>query len=99
MLGERIYKLIINVFSVVMLFKIMLQEDCEFMDIRIGGNQERPLFYKNYPCQKIPAHLDGFLVFKYSYLVFELGYTLLMHRARADFPEYMLHHLMTWALC
>lgn len=38
MLGERILKLIINVFCVGSLFKIMMQPDCDFMDIRIGGN-------------------------------------------------------------
>lgn len=38
MLGERIFKLIVNVFCVGSLFKIMMQPDCDFMDIRIGGN-------------------------------------------------------------
>jgi TLC domain len=35
---------------------------------------------------------------KLSYHLYELGYTLVMHRARPDFPEYVLHHLMTWSL-
>lgn len=38
MLGERVFKLIINVFCVGSLFKIMMQPDCDFMDIRVGGN-------------------------------------------------------------
>jgi hypothetical protein len=38
MLGERIFKLLINAFCVGSLFKIMMQTDCDFMDIRIGGN-------------------------------------------------------------
>jgi hypothetical protein len=38
MLGERVFKLIVNVFCVGFLLKIMMQPDCDFMDIRIGGN-------------------------------------------------------------
>jgi TLC domain len=98
MLGERIFKFFINIFCVGMLFKIMLQEDCEFMDVRIGGNKSRALYYHNYPCQKIPAYLDSFYVFKLAYHLYELGYTLMKQRSRPDFPEYMLHHLMTWSL-
>jgi ceramide synthetase len=30
--------------------------------------------------------------------MYELVYSILFHRARADFPEYVLHHLMTWSL-
>lgn len=54
MLGERVFKLMVSVFCVGMLLKIMLQEDCEFMDVRIGGNKPRALYFHNYPCQKIP---------------------------------------------
>ena len=98
MLGERVFKLIVSLFCVGSLFKIMLQEDCDFMDVRIGGKTSRALFYHNYPCQKIPAYLDSFYVFKISYHLYELGYTILYHRHRSDFPEYVLHHLMTWSL-
>ena len=38
MLGERVFKLIVNVFCVGSLLKIMMQPDCDFMDIRVGGN-------------------------------------------------------------
>jgi ceramide synthetase len=68
------------------------------MDTRIGGNKSRPLYYDNYPCQKLPANLDGFYIFKIAYHLYELGYTLLKQRSRSDFAEYMLHHLMTWSL-
>lgn len=37
MLGERVFKLIINVVCVVSLLKIMTGDDCDFMDVRIGG--------------------------------------------------------------
>ena len=77
MLGERIFKLIVNIFCVCFLFKIMKQEDCDFMDTRIGGNKEKSLYFNNYPCQKIPTNLDGFYIFKIAYHLYELGYTLL----------------------
>ncbi len=98
MLGERIYKLMINLFCVLSIFLIMRREDCDFMDIRVGGRTERPLYFKNYPCQKLPAYLDEFYLFKLAYHLYELGYTMLKQRQRPDFPEYMLHHFMTWAL-
>lgn len=37
MLGERIFKLVINVFCVVSLVLIMNRDDCDFFDVRIGG--------------------------------------------------------------
>jgi TLC domain len=33
-----------------------------------------------------------------TYHLYELLYSILFHRGRADFPEYVLHHLMTWSL-
>jgi hypothetical protein len=39
MLGERIFRLIINVTFVSLLYKILLQEDCNFLHMFIGGNQ------------------------------------------------------------
>jgi len=98
MLGERIFKWIISLFCIGSLYKIMLQDDCDFLDVRVGGRIQRPLYYNNYPCQKIPAYLDGFYVFKLTYHLYELGYTILKQRSRSDFPEYVLHHLMTWSL-
>lgn len=43
-------------------------------------------------------YLDDFYVVKLTYHTHELFYTLLFHRARIDFPEYILHHLVTLAL-
>ena len=98
MLGERIFRLIVNVFCVVFLIWVMRQDDCDFMDVRVGGRESRPLYFKNFPCQKIPNFLDGFYLFKLAYHLYELGFTILYQRGRQDFPEYVLHHLMTWAL-
>lgn len=98
MLGERIFKLLVSLFCISSLYKIMLQEDCDFLDVRVGGRISKALYFVNYPCQQIPAYLDGFYVFKLSYHLYELGYTILNQRSRSDFPEYVLHHLMTWSL-
>ena len=50
MLGERIFKLIVNLFCVISLFYVMRRDDCDFMDVRIGGKSSRALYYVNYPC-------------------------------------------------
>lgn len=98
MLGERIFRVIVNIFCVVTLVAIMRRDDCDFMDVRVGGKTEHPYFFKNFPCQKLPKYLDDFYVFKLSYHLYELGYTLVKQRSRPDFPEYVLHHFMTWSL-
>jgi TLC domain len=46
----------------------------------------------------LPAGLDNFYVVKLSYHFYELGHTLVLDRTREDFPEYLLHHVMTFAL-
>jgi hypothetical protein len=38
MLGERIFKLVINVTVVALLYKILLQEDCTFLHTYLGGS-------------------------------------------------------------
>ncbi len=57
-----------------------------------------PLYYLNYPCMLIPKNLDDFYIFKISYHLYELFYSVVYQRKRSDFPEYFLHHLMTWSL-
>ena len=42
--------------------------------------------------------MDSFYVFKMSYHCYELIYTIIFDRKRADFPEYMLHHFLTFTL-
>ena len=98
MLGERIFRLVINVTCVALLYKILLQEDCDFLSVYLGGTINQPTYFQNYPCMVLPEYLDDFYVFKLSYHFYELIYTLLLHRGRPDFPEYVLHHLMTWSL-
>jgi hypothetical protein len=54
MMGERIFKILMNIICVSALYKILTGEDCDFLDIRIGGRVEKPLYFNNYPCQKLP---------------------------------------------
>jgi len=42
--------------------------------------------------------MDNFYVFKLSYHLYELGYTIMFDRNRHDFPEYVLHHFLTFTL-
>ena len=98
MLGERIFRLVINVTCSALLYKILLQEDCDFLHSYLGGTVDVPLYYKNYPCGNSPEYLNDFYVFKLSYHMYELVYCLAYQRKRPDFPEYVLHHLMTWSL-
>lgn len=42
--------------------------------------------------------MDSFYIFKLSYHCYELIYTIIFDRKRADFPEYMLHHFLTFTL-
>lgn len=38
MLGERVFRLFVNIGCVTFLLKVMHQDDCDFMDVRIGGS-------------------------------------------------------------
>jgi hypothetical protein len=98
MLGERVFKFIINVLCVSSLYYILLGEDCNFLDVRLGGNMLRPLYFLNHPCQKLPGSLDSFYIIKMAYHCYELGHTIIMDRHRVDFPEYVLHHFLTFTL-
>jgi len=50
MLGERIFKVTMNVIHITLLYKIMRGEDCNFLDVRVGGRTEHPLYFYNHPC-------------------------------------------------
>lgn len=98
MLGERIFKVSMNVLCVALIYKIMLGEDCDFLDTRIGGSSSHPLYFYNHPCQKLPYYLDDFYVFKMAYHFYELLHTIILDRKRSDFIEYLLHHFLTFTL-
>lgn len=98
MMGERIFKIIMNFSCVTVLYSILSGEDCDFLDTFAGGRIVDPLYFLNYPCQKLPQYLDSFYVFKMSYHCYELIYTIIFDLKRVDFPEYMLHHFLTFIL-
>ncbi len=96
MLGERVYRFLGYATRTPILYMIMKQSN--FLDVALGGTNPRPLYFENYPCQPLPPYLDEFYIFKISFHLYELFHTLLLDRQRDDFPEYVLHHMMTWAL-
>ena len=98
MLGERIFKISVNLVFLGCLYKIMLGDDCTFFDVRLGGKTSHPLYFYNHPCQMIPSSLDSFYLFKLGYHCYELIHTSLMDRKRSDFIEYLLHHFLTFTL-
>lgn len=55
MLGERVFKITINVLCVSSLYYILLGGDSNFLDVRLGGSTLRPLYFLNHPCQKLPS--------------------------------------------
>ena len=96
MLGERAYRVIFYLGCTIYLFVVLKSSD--FLDVMLLGDATFPSFFVNYPCQNLPMYLDGFYVHKMSFYLYELVNTLTVGRHREDFPEYVLHHLMTWAL-
>jgi hypothetical protein len=62
------------------------------------GDQEDPQYFANYPCVKIPHLLDDVYLLKFAYHIYELCYCLVYLRDRRDFPEYILHHVLTLVL-
>ncbi len=45
MLGERIFKITMNIICVGIMYKIMSGDDCNFFDVRVGGRTEHPLYF------------------------------------------------------
>lgn len=76
----------------------MLDEECLYLDKKLGGRREDPSYFQNFPCQPIPKFLDDFYVFRMSMHFFELVRTVIFDRQRSDFYEYFLHHLLTETL-
>lgn len=96
MLADRLYKLIIYTSTTVILYWILQRG--KFLHTYLGGDNPTPLYFDNYPCQQLPQYLDDFYVLKLGYHFYELLYTLLFQLDRPDFPEYLLHHILTFAL-
>jgi hypothetical protein len=45
LLGERVVRVTIGAIYLTALYKILLQDDCDFLDVRIGGRIERALYF------------------------------------------------------
>lgn len=96
LLGERIYRLTIYSGFTVGLYVILKNSD--MLNWRLLGLHNDPDYFHNYPCLVLPPGLDDFYVMKLSYHFYELVRFLALERNREDFPEFFLHHLVTFAL-
>eukprot|EP00347_Sterkiella_histriomuscorum_P009355 403341532 len=96
MMSERVYKFFIYAATTGCLFFVLKQSN--FLHTYLWGDQADPQYFANYPCQKIPKYLDDIYVIKLAYHTYELVYTLLFQYDRRDFPEYILHHIVTMSL-
>eukprot|EP00347_Sterkiella_histriomuscorum_P006081 403354139 len=96
MIAERVYKFFMYTCSSIGIFFVLKQGN--FLHKYLMGNLEDPQYFVNYPCVKVPKHLDDVYVLKLSYHLYELCYSILFHRDRRDFPEYILHHIITMVL-
>jgi hypothetical protein len=50
LLGERVVRITIGSIYLIVLYKILLQDDCDFLDVRAGGRAEKALYFRNFPC-------------------------------------------------
>lgn len=78
MLGERAFRFINYTGRTPVLYCILLSSN--FLDTRLGGSVERPLYFHDYPCQPLAPYLDDFYVFKISFHLYELANTLVYGR-------------------
>lgn len=66
-----------------------------YLTILLGGNTWEPRYYIDYPCQPLPPYQDEFYLVKFAYHFYELMHLSIFLRKRRDFPEMLLHHLMS----
>lgn len=95
-LCERPYKIITHIMFTYWIYHILKDE--QFFHEQLGGKSTDPQFFKNYPCNKLPSIIDDLYIIKFTYHLYELPYTLVFHRHRRDFSEFILHHLLTIGL-
>jgi hypothetical protein len=93
MLAERVYKLIIHTATTIATFTIL--KNSSFLHKNLLGDQDPPLFFANYPCQKLPNYLDDLYVIKLSYHLYEQAYAVIFQSNRKDFAEIFFHHMLT----
>ncbi|CDW81302.1 lag1 longevity assurance [Stylonychia lemnae] len=96
MLSERVHKLIVYTTTTCLLYGILWNSP--YLSKYLLGSSEDPQLFMNYPCQPLPKYLDDFYLLKLAYHAYELFYSMIYHRGRLDFPEYVFHHIVTLAL-
>jgi len=74
-LQERPYKVITHIFFTAWIYSIL--KESTFLHVQMGGNIEHPLFFENYPCNKLPKILDDLYIIKLTYHFYELPYALM----------------------
>lgn len=79
-----------------MMFFILKKSN--FLHYLLLGDSPFPRYWDNYPCTKLPKHLDDFFIIKFSYYSYELITASLFNRKRKDFSELILHHIVTLSL-
>ena len=94
--AQKVFNLFMYVCSSLMLFGVL--KHSSFLDTRLWGNNPEPRYMKDYPCMSLPNYLDDLYIVKMSYHVYDLMCTVLLHRDRRDFSEYILHHIITVSL-
>ncbi|CDW85563.1 lag1 longevity assurance [Stylonychia lemnae] len=95
-IGERMYKLFI--YSIATIGQFFILKQSKFLHVLLWGDQWDPEYFPNYPCVKIPTMLDDLYVLKISFHSYETLYSIVFMRKRRDFPEYILHHIITLGL-
>lgn len=78
------------------MFWILKQSD--FLHTSLLGDMDRPYYWNNFPCQKMPHYLDDIYVIKMAFHTYELAYSVLYQSKRRDFSENFLHHIVTIVL-
>lgn len=95
-MGERFFRFLAYIgFTCI---NVYILRKGNFLHWNLLGEETEVRYFENYPCQRLPPHLDDFYLFKLGYHFYETLFVLLMHRNRRDFSEMFLHHIFTMAL-
>eukprot|EP00347_Sterkiella_histriomuscorum_P000381 403376081 len=95
-IAERVFRFFVYCSTTLALFWSCKQSN--FLHKYLLGSETDPQFFINYPCQPVPRFLDDLYVIKLAYHCFEAILTMVFHRDRRDFSEFLLHHLLTIAM-
>ena len=94
--SHKVFSLFIYIGSSLALFFVLKRST--FLDTRLWGDNPKPQYLTNYPCTVIPNYLEDIFIVKLAYHSYDLVATVLFHRNRKDFSEFILHHVVTVCL-